>query len=684
MHARAYEFGGFRLEMGSRRLLRAGVPVPITVKAFDTLAALVEQAGRVVDKDELMRRVWPDAIIEETNLSQQIFLLRKALGEDPRDHRFVMTVPRRGYRFVADVVESGELAPPSTLATEPGASVPLAAAGTVLRLALPLAPGPPLALSPCSPFAISPDGRTLVYTARDGATTALFRRRLDRVDVERLPRTEGAGAPFFSPDSRWIGYFANGRLRKLPAAGGSPLDICDAVGDCRGAVWTCRDEIVFAPTPASGLARVRAEGGRPQPLTTLDFANGERTHRWPEVLPNGRDVLFTIARAGSASFEEADIAVVSVDTGERRTIHRFGSGARHVSTGHLVYMRGGSLMAVRFDAERLAVTGSAMPIVDEVMTQPTGVGYFSFSRDGCLAYVTGDAHEFMQRLVWVADGRVTPLTIAERFIEEPRLSPGGRRLAFGIREATSDIWIHDIETGTRSRFTFDGDNFAPVWSPDGRRLTFSSNRNGPCQIFSQGLEDAEPTMIVGSEHDLVPGSWLPDGEQLLFTEYNPATGAGVWCCAPDTGRPARALVRSRANTFAPAVSPDGLAFAYASDVSGRLDVYVALLREGGESTQVTTDGGAEPVWSADGSRLYFRQGAGIAFVEVDRTTKHRMSSPVHVAEGPYQPGAMTGLPNYDVAPDGRLLLVAQRSSEAQPDRLAVIVHWFADILQRVA
>ena len=684
MRARAYEFGAFRLETGSRRLLRAGVPVPITVKAFDTLAALVEQAGRVVNKEELMRRVWPDAIVEEANLSQQIFLLRKALGEDPRDHRFIMTVARRGYRFVAEVVESGELAPSSTLATEPVPS-PLAVAGTPLKLVLPLAPGPPLTLGPCSPFALSPDGRVLAYTARDGATTALYLRRLDRVDVERLPRTEGAAAPFFSPDSRWIGYFANGRMRKVLAAGGSPLDICDTGNECRGAVWSCRDEIVFAPTPASGLARVSAEGGdRPQPLTKLDFANGERTHRWPDVLANGRHVLFTIARAGSASFEEAEIAVVSMDTGERRTLHRFGSGARHVPTGHLLYMRGGSLMAVQFDAEQLAVTGSAMPVVDDVMTQPTGVGYFSFSRDGCLVYVTGDAHEFMQRLVWVADGRVTPLTIAERFIEEPRLSPGGRRLAIGIRKATSDIWIYDIETGTRKRFTFDADNFAPVWSPDGRRLTFSSNRNGPCQIFSQGLEDAEPTLIVGGEHDLVPGSWLPDGEQLLFTEYNAATGAGVWSCMPQTGQPPCPLVRGRANAFAPAVSPDGLTFAYASDVSGRLEVYVASLRGGGHSTQITTEGGAEPVWSADGSHLYFRHGPGVAMVNVHRTTKHRMSSPINVAEGPYQPGAMTGLPNYDVAPDGRLLLVAQRSAEAQPDRLAVIVRWFTDILQRLA
>jgi eukaryotic-like serine/threonine-protein kinase len=684
MEQTAYEFGEFRLETRSRRLLRGGVPVPITTKAFDTLAVLVTHAGRVVEKEELMRHVWPDAIVEEANLSQQVFLLRKVLGEDPRDHRFIATVPRRGYRFVAHVVESRAGMPASTLVDDAVAPAASGAAGPSMRLVLQLAPGPPLALGPCTPFALSPDGRTLAYTAREGVSQALYVRRLDRLDAERLPRTDGASGPFFSPDSRWIGYFANGRLRKVPTGGGSPLDICNTGAECRGATWTSDDEIVFAATPASGLSRVSAEGGRPQPLTTLDFTSGERTHRWPHVLPGARHVLFTVARDGVASFEEAEIAVVSLATGERRTIQRLGSDGRYVPTGHVVYVRGGSLMAARLDLDRVALSSAAMPVVDNVMTQPTGAGYFAFSRDGCLVYVTGEAHEFRQRLVWVGGREAIPLALAERWIEEPRLSPDRRRIAFGIRQATSDIWIHDIEGGSLSRFTFDGDNFAPIWSPDGQRLTFSSNRGGPCQIFSQALEDGEPSLLVGGEHDLVPGSWHPGGEILLFTEYNPITGAGVWLCTPHSGAPPRCLLRSRANTYAPAVSPDGLAFAYTSDESGRPEIHVAWIGDAGAKAQVTHDGGTEPVWSADGTRLYFRHGAGIAMVNVDRTTKRPTSRPVLLAEGSYQPGAMTGLPNYDVASDGRLLLVAQRSAEAQPDHLAVIVRWFADITQRLA
>ena len=677
-----YVFDRFRLETSSRRLLCDQAPVAVTVKAFDILAALVENAGRVVDKDELMRRVWPDAIVEEANLSQQIFLLRKALGESPKDHRYIATVPRRGYRFVADVTRLREPDGPSRTAAVPVESRPPDGRGPALKLSLPLSPGPPLMLAPCAPFALSPDGRTLAYIAHDGAAGVLAVRRLDRLDVVRVPRSDGAASPFFSPDSRWIAYFAGGTLRKVPTAGGPSLDICEAGAECRGASWSCRDEIVFAPTPASGLVRVGAGGGRPQPATALDFANGERTHRWPEVLPDGRTVLLTVARAGSASFEEADIVAASLDSGERRVVHRYGSSARYTPSGHLVYMRGGSLMAAAFDLGRLTLTGTSMPVVDQVMTQPTGAGYFSFSQDGCLVFLTGETRERMQQLVWASGGEVTPSSISERLIEEPRLSPDGRRIAFGIRKATSDIWIHDLERGTLRRLTYDGDNFAPVWTPDGNRLTFSSNRHGPCQIFEQALDAPEPTLLVGGDHDLVPGSWSPGGRQLLFTEYNPES-AGVWVCEPHSRNTLQPLIRGRANAFAPACSPDGQSFAFASDESGQLEVYVTALPHAGNPVQLSTDGGSEPVWSADGTRLYYRHGSGVFAVGVD-AERRGASSPTCVAEGPFQAGAVTGLPNFDVARDGRLLLIAQSASKVQPGHLSVTVRWFGDIEQRLA
>ena len=637
----SFEFGEFRLDLTVRRLFRGSETVAVTVKAFDTLAALVERAGAVVDKDELMKQVWPDTVVEDSNLSQQVFLLRKALGEHHTDHRFIQTVPRRGYRFIAPVTRVGEARTDDD--TRP------------LRLALLLPPDAPLALGAAPPFALSPDGMTLAYIARTASGSALHIRRLDEHESTRVDRT-----------------------------GGAPAIICQVSTEARGAVWTARDEIIFAPTPASGLSIVRAERGDPKELTTIDFASGERSHRWPSLLPDGRHVLFTLARAGSASFDEAEIVIASLDGGERQPIVAHGSCGRYVPTGHLVYMRGGSMMAVAFDAETRQLTGTPAPLLTHVMTQPTGAGYFDFSRNGRLLYLTGDAHEVKRQLVWVdAAGDATPAGIGEVAIEEPRLSPDGRRIAFGVRGAHNDIWILDFDSGAATRMTFEGDSFAPIWTPDGRGLTFSSNREGPCHIFAPDAGSAEPALLVGGDYDLVPGSWSPDGNVLLFTEYNPRTGAGIFMydAAATSIRP---LVRTSSNEFGPACAPDGRSFAYTSDESGRFEVYLAPFPEVGMKTQLSVDGGAEPVWSHDGRRLYYRSGPSVMCVDIDPDARQRIGAPQRLVEGPYQAGAVAGLPNYDVGSDGRLLMIAQAAAQAQPDRLSVVVNWFTDLRERRA
>jgi DNA-binding winged helix-turn-helix (wHTH) protein/Tol biopolymer transport system component len=670
--AAGYAFGEFRIDLRSRRLLRGEETLPITVKSFDTLAVLVERAGQVVDKEELMRRVWTDAVVEEANLSQQIFTLRRTLGEEPKDHRFIQTVPRRGYRFVAEVRPIFADAEPAAV-TRP-----------VLRLSLDLPPDRPLAIGACSPIALSPDGRTLAYVALDGGTPTIVLRSLDRDESVRVARSEGAAMPFFSPDGRWLGYTAHGHIYKALVSGGMPIMVCDAGSECRGASWTAGNEIVFAAGPATGLSIVSADAGSPKAATQLDFAKGERTHRWPDVLPSGRHVLLTVAHAGSASFDEGEIVVASLDTGERHGVAHHGSCARYVPTGHIVYMRGGSLMAVAFDAARLETRGSAIPVADRVMTQPTGAGHFTFSNTGCLLYLTGEAQDVKRRLVWIdRQGSLEPLPLEDQAFEEPRLSPDGARVAFGIRGKSNDIWIHQFASAMLTRVTFDGDNFAPIWTPDGARLTFSSNRNGPCHIFSQDTEGRDVVELVDGDYDLVPGSWSPDGAVLLFTEYNPSTGANVWMCAPGSKTPPRALVRSRANDFGPACAPDGRSFAYTSDETGRFEVYLCPFPEFGTKTQVSVAGGAEPVWAPDG-RLCYRNGSSIMAVTIDLAKRERVGLPERIADGPFLPGAVAGLPNYDVGRDGRLLAIAQTAAQAQPDRLSVIVNWFDDIAARLA
>jgi eukaryotic-like serine/threonine-protein kinase len=674
MSGPVFEFGEFRLDLASRRLVRGNDAVAITVKAFDTLAALVERAGAVVDKDDLMKQVWPDTVVEDSNLSQQVFLLRKALGEPHADHRFIQTVPRRGYRFIAPVRRVEAERAPTDAAQD----------ARPLRLALLLEPEAPLALGAASPFALSPDGMTLAYIARTSSGSALHVRRLDHDASTCVERTDGACAPFFSPDGAWIGYFAQNRMWKAPTAGGAPITICQASTEARGAVWTPRDEIIFAPTPASGLSIVRAERGDPAPLTTIDFASGERSHRWPSLLPDGRHALFTLARAGSASFDEAEIVIAPLDGGERRAIVPHGSCGRYVPTGHLVYMRGGSMMAVAFDADTREVTGTPAPLLTRVMTQPTGAGYYDFSESGRLLYLTGDAHDVERQLVWVdAEGRATPVGIGDVAIEEPRLSPDGCRIAFGVRGARNDIWIHDFDADVSTRMTVDGDNFAPIWTPDGRTLTFSSNRQGPCHIYSMAAAGGEPALMIGGDYDLVAGSWSRDGHTLLFTEYNPRTGASIFMFDAAT-QSLRPLVRTSTNEFGPACAPDGRAFAYTSDETGRFEVYVSPFPEYGAKAQVSLEGGAEPVWSQDGRRLYYRSGPSVMCVAIDPVTRRRVGAPQHIVEGPYQSGAVAGLPNYDVAADGRLLMIAQAAAQARPDRLSIVINWFTDLRERRA
>ncbi len=668
------QFGSFLLDLGARRLERDGVALAITTKMFDTLAVLVRHSDRVVEKDELMQRVWPDTAVEEANLSQQVFLLRKLLGEGRREHRYIATLPRRGYRFVAEVREvhvgpelRGLPAPP---VTRPGRGV--------LWLTLRLDDGITLELGPCPPFALSPQGHALAYVAREAGGTSLRVRRLDRRAADHVLWSGAVYSPFFSPDGRWVGFFAEGRLRKVLASGGAALEVCEAGSETRGAWWSGRNEIVFAPTPASGLAVVSADGGAPRPVTALDFELGDRTHRWPQVMPNGVDVLFTVARAGAASFDEGHIALASIGRAGQRVVLRSGTCARRLPTGHVVYMRGASLLAAPTDLHGLAVPGAAIPMVDRVMAGATGAGHFSVSDNGCLVYLAGESHHVHRRLVRLeAGGRIVPLALTGRAVEEPRLSPDGRQLALGIRAATNDIWIFDLERGTLTRATAEADNFAPIWTPDGSRLTFSSNRTGPCQIYWRAVDGTGlDERLVGGDFDLVPGSWSSDGALLLFTEYHPETGADIWMCRPDGNAPPTPLLRSRFDEYGPALSPDDHWMAYASNESGRMEVYVTSFPDVARRIQISASGGAEPVWARDGRHLYYRLGSSIMGVAFAADARPAIGPPRVVCDGPYLAGAVTGLPNYDVTAAGEFLLISQEAEPARPAEVSVAVNWF--------
>lgn len=653
--ASAYRFGPFRLDAARRTLARGDVRVPVTSRTFDVLLALVERAGRTVDKDELLRIVWPEAVVEESNLTQQIFMIRRLLGTPSNESAYIVTVPRRGYRFAAAV---------SHAAVETFRSPDRAAASpepSGLRLAMPLPADAPLASGAERALTISPDGRTIVYVAGGAAGPRLYRRALDRFDAIPIPSTDGAGNPFFSPDGEWIGFTAARKLQKVRVDGGPAQTICEVGGDVRGAAWSPANVIVFAPAPASSLWQVPADGGVPTPLTTLRFGAGERTHRWPHILPDGLGVMFTVGHAEASSFDEASVAVAELSDPDHRIVLNHATDARCWRPDLLLCARQATLMAAPFDLQRRELTGALSTVVAGVSMTSTGAVQAACSSPDVLVHAPGRVEVPERSLVIVArDGRCLQVMPGGDAIEEPRISPDGSDIVVGRRGRGSDLWLCDRVRQVFRRLTFDEHSFAGIWGSGVRTITYSSGCHGVADLYEIAPDrSGEATLLLQTDFDKVPGSWSPGGAELAYTEYHPESGADIWIFARASGT-ARPLVRTRFNEYGPRVSPDGRHLAYTGDESGRREVYVVSLPEGIDKCQVSTDGGAEPVWSPDGRELFYRVGHRTMRVDVSRGP-HRSGVPTTLFEQRHVPGAVTGLANYDVASDdGAFVFVAER------------------------
>ena len=671
---RAYRFGPYSLDPSRRTLTRGSDPVAIAGKAFDVLLALLERHGQVVEKQELLRLVWPDTIVEEANLSQQIFMLRKLLGEAPDRRSYIATAPKRGYGFFAGVlVEAPASAAPT--AADPAATLVDAPA---VRLTMPLPATAPLALLASSVIDLSPDGQHVVYVGVADGTTRLYVRDLDSFEARPLAGTEGAANPFFSPDGFWVGFASGQHLRRISVTGGAPQTICPIDGDIRGASWGQDEHIVFAPGPASGLWRVAAFGGTAQPLTTVAFEAGERTHRWPHVLPEGRGVLFTIGTEGASSFDEGSIAVTEPE-GRHRVILYHGCDARYSPSGHLIYARRSALLKTPFDTGTLQARGSGRAVLSGVATAATGAARFALSSNGTLIYVTGETQTMRRSLVVVNHrGEETSTILTGEGLEEPRLSSDGRRIILGLRGRHTNLWLYDFMQAPMLRLTFEGDNFAAIWGPDGQTVTFSSNRGGACDLYILRPDSgAAADLLVSSEFDKVPGSWSADGATLAYTEYNPESGADIRAFDAASGD-TRSLHRTRFNEYAPAFSPTSPLLAYTSDETGRPEVYVTTLDDAATPSQLSTDGGDEPLWLPNGLDLIYRNGERLMLVDL-RLGPAQASVPRTLFEGRYVPGTITGLANYDRGSDPDTFLMLREDEPPRPQSISVVLNWASEL-----
>jgi serine/threonine-protein kinase len=521
-----------------------------------------------------------------------------------------------------------------------------------------------------APAVMSPDGNRLVRELTRGQVSQLFMRRLDQDEATPIAGTEGGSRPFFSPDGKWIGFNVQGALKKVAVDGGAAVDI--GRSDFGTAAWAPDDTIVLTPNYSAGLWRVAASGGTQQKLTEPDTKDGELGHFWPQILPDGRTVLFTSFRTPAG---RSRIETYSLDTGARKVIVDGGFYGRYVASGHILFARSTTVFAAPFDLASQETTAPAVPVIADVAVNlPSGLAQFSVSPGGTLAYVTQSALGPPRRLAWVdRTGRVSPASDAKRRFADPRLSPDGRRLALTIRdEQDADVWVHDLARGTFGRVTSSPTTqSSPVWTPDGRRLFFVFEEP-VFHIYSRLLDGgAEPERILDGPFDLTPLSVSPDGGILVYRRSDPSTRGGIWLLPLTGDRKPRAFVDTPASEDEGGVSPDGSWLAYRSDETGRDEVYLRSFPDGVERVQVSTNGGRTARWSRDGRDVFFREGDKLMAASV---RGREVGRPVMLFEKPWG--------GYDVTPDGRFIAVLP-DDDTPPAPVRIVLNWFEELRRLV-
>ena len=493
---------------------------------------------------------------------------------------------------------------------------------------------------------------------------------MNELDARMIPGTEGASGPFFSHDGQSVGFFATGSLKKVAISGGAPVTIRGGVPPVTGgAAFVSDDSVIMNFSINAGLARIVSSGVERARLTNPSSANDEGSHRWPHLLPGEKTVLFAIHRGGS--FDEATIAALSLDTGEIQPLIEGGTQPVYVETGHLVFARNGVVLAAPFDLSRLTVSGSAVPPLEGVATDPgTGAAHYAVSRTGSLVYVRGAVWSPEHALVRVTrSGVVSDIFREKRSLRNPAVSPDGSRIALTISDGSnSDVWMYEMSRGALRRLTFDpGEDFNPVWSPDGERIVLASETTaGFPQTHSLPVDGSEAIQRVLAGEPWIgggpqrinefPTSWSSDGELIAVSVRSMSAATAVragnrdiWLL-PRDGAP-RVFIATDFQEHGSAFSPNGRFLAYHSDESGRPEVYVQAVGEPGRKWQVSTGGGQWPLWSRDGAEIFYRSGRRVLAVGVRMDAELTPSPPEVLFEGNYTTGIGNN-PNYSVTPEG--------------------------------
>ncbi|MBI3050332.1 MAG: serine/threonine-protein kinase [Acidobacteria bacterium] len=533
-------------------------------------------------------------------------------------------------------------------------------------------------------LALSPDGRQLVYVGIQQGRAQLYIRVLDGIEVRALQGTDGAIAPFFSPDGQWIAFFAQGKLKKIAVSGGAIQILCDAPGVAgRSGTWAPDDIIYFPLADVSGIWKVPASGGTPTEVTTLNRSRGEVSHRAPQVLPGNRALLFTVWNG--LGLDERQLHVRSLETGERRMLLSGGHSGRYVATGHLVYARAETLMAVPMNLARLEVTGAPVALAEQVRAWPQAA-QFSISDSGDLAYLQGNPGRFQRRLVWIdRKGNMEPLPVPPGEYEAISISPDGGQAAVVVREGTLGIWIYEFARSTLAPFiTTAGGSQAPIWTADGSRIIYRGTRMGFRNLFWRAADGATTEeRLTTKENTLqVPSSVSPDGRWLAFLEANVGTGNDIWLLSLDDARTLRPFLAnptfSEGNTR---FSPDGRWIAYLSNESGRNEVYVQPFPGPGGRHLISTQGADDPLWSKTGRELFYESGDTLMAVEVRTQPTFWAGTPRVLFETRFFNAVGR---SWDVTPDGqRFLKIETIEPDVPPTHINIVLNWFQELRDKV-
>src|SRR5688572_30118290 len=707
--ARAYRFDEFTLDVAARKLLRGDTATALPSRAFDALVYLLEHRERVVQKNELIDAIWSDVVVTDDSLTHAISVVRRALADERAHPKYIETVPRRGYRFIGvvrtDEVERGiapttsePAMPPATVeVTAPSRGKPAgfawvaASAATfaaVIALVVPLTrpippfepavrsvwlsqPSPPEA-SIASGGVLSPDGRYLAFVARDDLTgkNAVWVRSLQSSALERLPGTDDASKPFWSPDARRIGFFANGRLMTVDVTSRAVVDVAAVDVGVAGGTWAPDDTILFALWP-SGLYAVPASGdGRVEAIAKLDRDARDIAFAWPQFLPDGRRFLYQIVSLDPA---RSGAYVGSLDTRESYRLLAGDSAATFAAPRHVLYVENNMLIAAEIDGELRALTGRASVVARDVSPPLLGADNVVSTAGGLLAFQHGVRK---QNLAWFdRTGQSVGALPLPTTLFNPRISPDQSRLvATSAVTNNPGLWLAHLTRAEVARLETDA--IAPLWSPDGSRIAFTA-RDG-FDLLVRGIDGAAPPQLLVSDDAIkLLGDWSPDGAEFVYTRIDGAASFDLWIARADDGA-GRPLLATPANEMQARISPDGKWVAYASDESGSLEVYVQRYPELGEKRQVSIGGGGQPQWRADQHELFYLSAdRAVSAVEIDTSTGIAFGTPRALFRASVAGNPADARDLYAAAADGSKFLLESPVEEPHDRPITVIVDWAA-------